>query len=399
MALTLNLYSQSGCTDRYAMNYDSIAEINDGSCLYDPIIVDPTLIINELPTIIQETSGLISFNDGLWTHNDSGGAAKIYKINPETGHVIQTITISNGNNIDIEDIAQDETYIYVGDFGNNYGNRDDLTIYKLNKSDIPKEESTSIQAEIIEFSFKDQEDFSPRNRNNDYDCESMITYGNHLYVFTKNWANSETRSYKIPKKAGDYGVDVHESFNARGLITGADYSIEKNALVLIGYENFVPFMWTIWDFNGDMFFSGHKKRVDFANISGAQTEGVCFINTDEIVISCEKSYYPPQLYQLNIESIIANTNNFESYSPLTIVLSPNPSLHQANIAIEGLRRSKFDVEIYNLQWVKLSQYSFIEKNTSETVNVSIPTTNLPKGIYFVKVKEGKNIGFQKLVTL
>ncbi|MCK5775279.1 MAG: T9SS type A sorting domain-containing protein [Bacteroidales bacterium] len=399
IAFSFNGYSQSGCTDVNAFNYDNLATVNDGSCLYDPIIIDPELIINELPSIVQETSGLIYFNDGYWTHNDSGGAPKIYKTDPITGYVIQTITITNGTNVDIEDITQDEDYIYVGDFGNNYGNRDDLTIYKLNKSDIPSEESSSVQAEVIEFSYNDQEDFSSRNRNNDYDCESMMSFGDYLYVFTKNWANNDTRSYKIPKDAGDYGVDVHGSFNARGLLTGADYNIEKNALVLIGYENFVPFMWIIWDFKEDKFFSGHKKRVDFANISGAQTEGICFINKDEVVISCEKSYYPPQLYQLNIQTIISGLDEFERFSPFKIVLSPNPSQQEVNITIDGLKVGKFDVEVYNLQWHKVSQYYFIEENTSNTVKVTIPTADLPKGIYFVKIKEGKNVGFQKLMTL
>ena len=399
MALTLNMYAQSGCTDANAINYDNTAEANDGSCIYKPMIVNPPLIINELPAIIQETSGLISFNDGLWTHNDSGGTPKIFKIDPETGYVVQTITISNGNNIDMEDITQDENYIYVGDFGNNYGNRDDLTIYKLNKSDIPAEESAEVVAEIIEFSFSDQTNFTPKNRNNDYDCESVMSFGNYLYVFTKNWANQETRSYKIPKEAGEYAVDVHESFNVRGLITGADYHKEKNALVLVGYENFIPFMWVIWDFTDDHFFWGHKKRIDFANISGAQTEGICFIDKDNVMISCERSYYPPQLYQLNIETIIAGTNDFESFNPFKIVLAPNPSQHQVSIAIDGLKGGKFDVEVYNLRWQKVSQYHFIEKNKSETIRITIPTTDLPKGIYFVKVKEGKNVGFQKLVTL
>jgi len=399
LAISLNLFSQSGCTDANAINYDSTVSTNDGSCIYDPIIVDPELIISELPSIIQETSGLIFFNGGYWTHNDSGGAPKIFKINPSTGYITQTITITNGTNVDIEDITQDENYIYVGDFGNNYGNRDDLTIYKLNKSDIPSEESASVNAEKIGFSFNDQESFSRRNRSNDYDCESVMSYGDNLYVFTKNWANGETRSYKIPKEAGDYGVDIHESFNVRGLITGADYSIEKNAVVLIGYENFVPFMWVIWDFNDDNFFEGHKKRVDFANISGAQTEGICFINKDEVIISCEKSYYPPQLYQLNIETIIADLDEFEKFSPFKIVISPNPSKQKVNIAIDGLKGRKFDVEVYNLQWHKVGQYSFIEENTSNTINITIPSTNYPKGIYFVKVKQGKNVGFQKLVTL
>jgi len=78
---------------------------------------------------ISETSGLIYYDNKLITHNDSGNAAELYEINSVNGSITRTITISNATNIDWEDIAQDDTYIYIGDIGNNSGSRTDLKFY------------------------------------------------------------------------------------------------------------------------------------------------------------------------------------------------------------------------------------------------------------------------------
>ena len=64
------LYAQiSGCTDVKANNYNISATQNDGSCTYDHAIIDPVASWN-LPENIIETSGLIIWEDKIWTHND-----------------------------------------------------------------------------------------------------------------------------------------------------------------------------------------------------------------------------------------------------------------------------------------------------------------------------------------
>ncbi len=100
---------------------------------------------------VEETSGVIYFRKYIWTFNDSGGKPEIYKIDKETGKVIQTVRIENAENHDWEDITQDKKYIYVGDFGNNLGNRQNLKIYKIKKKPIALKKKTKVTAEIIEF--------------------------------------------------------------------------------------------------------------------------------------------------------------------------------------------------------------------------------------------------------
>ncbi len=80
---------------------------------------------------IAETSGLVFFDNRLITHNDSGGMNALYEINTGTGNISRTVTIQNATNVDWEDICTDNDYIYIGDFGNNNGNRTNLKIYKV----------------------------------------------------------------------------------------------------------------------------------------------------------------------------------------------------------------------------------------------------------------------------
>ncbi|MBW6492442.1 MAG: hypothetical protein K0B15_14760 [Lentimicrobium sp.] len=278
----------SGCTDPQANNYNSEATLNDGSCVYLQTSINLETVVNILPSIINETSGLIYWNGGLWTHNDSGNLPEIYKIDTITGQVLQTVTLAGVTNIDWEDIAQDDTRIYIGDFGNNLGNRTDLKVYSIPKSKIPDEGDTEIQSEIINFGYGDQQTFERLNRNNDFDSESLFVLGDSLYLLTKNWVNLKTRLYSLPKSPGTYVVYPKDSLMADGLITGADV-LEDGEIILIGYKNYKPFIWLLFDFEGDNFFGGNKRRIDFKGDLGKQTEGIAYTFGNNVFISSERS--------------------------------------------------------------------------------------------------------------
>ena len=85
--------------------------------------------VTSLNDLVSESSGLLFLNDKLITHNDSGGSNNLYEVDTLDGSISKTIKIKNSTNKDWEDIAVDSKYIYIGDFGNNNGNRKDLLIY------------------------------------------------------------------------------------------------------------------------------------------------------------------------------------------------------------------------------------------------------------------------------
>ena len=140
------LLAQSGCTDPQASNYNPNATVNDGSCVY-PVTNYNLTLKTALSTTVNETSGLVMANGVLWTHNDSGNPAQIFKIDTLSNSILQTVNIGGASNVDWEDIAFDGTHFYVGDFGNNAnGNRTDLKIYKFPLSAIPSGSVVTVPA-------------------------------------------------------------------------------------------------------------------------------------------------------------------------------------------------------------------------------------------------------------
>lgn len=240
-----------------------------------------------IPKEVNETSGIILFEEDIWTHNDSGGKPEIYRISKKTGKIVQRVFIESGQNIDWEDIAQDESFMYVGDFGNNRGNRRDLKIYKVKKSDISDAKKVNVNAQEILFSYTDQTSFDVDNRNHNFDCESLISFGDSLIIFTKNWLDGRTRMYKLPKTPGEFNLSPVANFNADGLVTGADYDEATGNLVLIGYKNRVPFIYLFTGFTGNSFESPAIYRFNFPRMQGYQTEGIYWLDPGTVIISNE----------------------------------------------------------------------------------------------------------------
>lgn len=244
---------------------------------------------------LDETSGLLFYNNTLITHTDSGGKAQLYEINATTGAITRMVDITNATNVDWEDIAQDAAYIYIGDIGNNSGNRTDLKIYKISKSDYNTSDG-KVTAEIISYSYADQLDFTPSPNMTNWDAEGLISYGDRLLIFTKNWVDRNTNVYAIPKTSGTHSAVLVSSYNTNGLITGADSSPDEKVIYLIGYSTSeAPFMYTIHDIpeNSLDIFSGKisDKIVDIVSL-GYQVEGIALFEmtptTHRIYLSNEK---------------------------------------------------------------------------------------------------------------
>ncbi|MGC8865381.1 MAG: hypothetical protein ACP5O2_06630 [Bacteroidales bacterium] len=283
----------------------------DGQEVLKPVVqrqfYNPQVYISKLPREVRETSGLIWFNDLFWTHNDSGGQPEIYGLDPHTGKLKVTVVITNAKNVDWEDIAQDDQYIYVGDFGNNRGTRHDLCIYKIPKQFVPNRGSAHVQAEKITFRWEKQTDFPEvADRNTNFDCEAMIALYDRLILFTKNWGNQHSAIYSLPKTPGDYTATFLMEWEANGLITGADYDESRHTLALVGYKNYTPFLWLIEDFNTVDVAGWKALRLELDDRGGSQTEGICFAPDHFLYVSTEEtSLYAPLIFRIDFESLIS----------------------------------------------------------------------------------------------
>jgi hypothetical protein len=182
--------AQPGCTDVRASNFDAAAGENNGSCKYPKTVVSPVVRAN-LSSNVRETSGLLYDKGYLWTHNDSGNQPILYKLDTTTGQIIQQVTLANVGNIDWEDLAQDDQHIYIGDFGNNDGDRTDLRVLVVNKADIGAGSQVTVIARVIRFSYPDQHNFRRRTLHN-FECDGFRCHHDTLPLFTKNLANNQT---------------------------------------------------------------------------------------------------------------------------------------------------------------------------------------------------------------
>ncbi|MFC5190206.1 hypothetical protein ACFPIK_00400 [Algoriphagus aquatilis] len=265
----------------------------------------------DLPQSQRETSGLAWVQGKLFSINDGGNAAEIYELNPQTGALLRTITVEGVSNIDWEDLAVSQTHVFVGDFGNNLGNRKDLRILKISIADLISQ--TKVQPQLIEFSFSDQSQFSFTANSHNFDCEAMVFANGKIHLFSKNWTDSKTKHYTLSSDAGKHSAALIGEWDTQGLITGADVTSDGKHLVLIGYENkgisSRAFVWGIPNFNGNTIASSKGYQFFLGSpISLGQTEGITFTGTLETKISGESlslagSSTPPRMFELDWNGI------------------------------------------------------------------------------------------------
>jgi len=391
-----------GCTDHNANNYNPIATNNDGSCTYNLTIYNPP-VKYLLPDEIDETSGLAYLNGKLWTINDSGGLNALYAFDTTTGEIVQRITIVNATNVDWESLADDDDFIYIGDFGNNSGSRDDLTIYRVLKSDIPMEGNGTVESEKITFVFSDYKGSVENRKSHNFDCEAFIATDDSLYLFSKNHENQKTKLYKLPKVPGDYVAEMLTTFNSAGLITGADINTESNQITLVGYVNneWTPFTWLLFDFEDNNFFSGNKRRIDLLNIIATQTEAIAYTNGKTEVMTSEGRLFSQTAYDFN--SGIWTTNPPSEIMEVEsgifdFKLSPNPvSKSKLNVEIIKLPVGVYQLEVYNSlgQLIKGSSYKVTKKGGSTKIKIRVG--DYPDGTYFVRMISGNQVVEKKFI--
>lgn len=337
------LKAQSGCTDPQATNYNPSATINDGSCVYPA--TNSTAIFKTNLDSTAETSGLVWSNGKLFTHEDSGGPASIVQIDTSTGQVLKTIIVDNYPNIDWEDIAEDSSFLYIAETGNNNGTRTDLKILKISKSAIPNGNVVHVNAQAIEFSYADQSDFTS-NASTNFDAEALTVVADSLYLFSKNWGNQKTKLYVLPKQPGSYSIPPKDSFNIGCLITGATYSASQKEITLIGYTIGLPptsMIWVLNDNKNGLVFNGNKRKVSLNFTSIWQPEGITYITNNEYFISTEaisQLSSPAKLAKLQKDWLI-NTS-IKPTTNSTIQVYPNPSSKTIIIA-NGMKGMEYQL--------------------------------------------------------
>jgi hypothetical protein len=392
--------AQSGCTDPRATNYNPGATSNDGSCQY---ATTTTTLITKTPlaSAVPEGSGLQLTSQGLWTFNDSGNGPILFKVDSTSGNVVQQVTITNFGNVDWEDIAADAQNLYVGDFGNNDGNRRDLKVLKVLKSAIGTSPVETVTAQAINFSYPDQTNFSPGNNNHNFDCEAFFYSNDSLHLFTKNWADLRTKYYTIPAQPGTYVAHLKGNFNTNGLITAADLNAAGTGAGLLGYNssNGTTFLWLLSDFRNGQFLRGNKRRIELPNaLFIGQAEGLTFVDQYRVFLSNERIVniitVPQRLYALNTRPWLAPaTPTATAKAALAgISVTPNPARQTIRVERTAATAGPLALTLLDMQ----GRVALSTKMPAGTAVQALDIAQVAAGLYLLKVESTDGVFSQKV---
>jgi len=235
--------------------------------------------IAKLPSKIDESSGLAWADDStLYTVNDGGGKASLYRINLK-GKFLQELNFPHLENRDWEELTRDNKgNIYIGDIGDNLNYHDSSMVYKFHPT----------HPEIIDtitFKYSDQIlGYQNRSRfKHNFDSEAMFWMDEKLYIFSKNRDEKWVKYYVIPARKGNYIINPSpQKILLESMVTGADIRKDKKQFVLLSY-------------NRVYFFDLKDEQNLFAypsfslKMSRGQTEAIVYKNDKEFIITNEQS--------------------------------------------------------------------------------------------------------------
>lgn len=257
---------------------------------------------DRLDHAISEGSGLTAWNGFIWTHNDSG-PARIYALDSIDGKIVKTIDLPGIKNKDWEEISQDSHFLYVGDFGNNGGDKKQLQIYRVDKSSVLKEK---VVMDSISFEWPDLG--IPNEPKINFDCEAMVLMHDSIFLFTKEYRKHRcSRIFKIPAKPGNYIAQYVATLKTRLLVTGADYAPNKKRIVLCGYSMWLKPRLLVLNLpdsrNLKEITKGKKIRI---RRKLQQIEGICSFNKEDYYLVSEAMNLrlwinKPKLYHVKIK--------------------------------------------------------------------------------------------------
>ena len=240
-----------------------------------------------LPHELKETSALTYYRGLLWTVVDSDSTT-IFGINPKTGRIDKQVSITNAKPRDWEAITQDKNAIYVGDVGNNRGDRGFVVIYRVDKSAmrcLDHADSCQVASQPFTAYFPK---FKPAKIHylHPYDIEAMTIHDSTITLYNKNWTDrTKTLRYVFSIKDNNPALEQLPAIPIPMIAT--DVSKYDDQLWILGYQldehGKQPYLTQ---------FKQRKGKFDLINTwkldLHAQIEGLAVVSEKEIYFTCEK---------------------------------------------------------------------------------------------------------------
>ena len=257
-----------------------------------------------LPKKLKEVSGitLSQDNNTIWAIEDQGNKNVIYGVNRK-GNLTSDVLVENAENHDWEDITKDAAgNIYIGDFGNNENDRQNLSILKVDLKDASQKSAKVTQTTT--FHYEGPTEFPPKKSNWLYDCEAFVEMNGNFYLFTKNRSKGFDGTFlvfQVPNKAGDFEAKLIGKLKLSGgysdaAITSAAINSTKDKIILLNHKN----IQILTGFSADDFSKTKIEKVSLNHNS--QKEAVVFADDKTLLIADEKDGKEGgNVYQFNLK--------------------------------------------------------------------------------------------------
>jgi uncharacterized protein YjiK len=233
--------------------------------------------VGSLKGVVPESSGLAPANSGqsYFSFGDDGNSPTLYEISG-TGQLVRTLQVP-ATNTDWESLSRDgRGNYYIGDCGNNESMRRDLKIYKF-RPDAPTSVGT------IAFTYPDQNEFPPKKKQRNFDCEASLWHDGQVWLFTKDRGQDRSsKVYTVPDQPGTYTAKAVTSLAIPGQVTDAALRADGHRLVLLGRGE-------LFILDGNSWAEILKAKPRQVSLTGAgQTEGAVFKDDNTLLISTEQ---------------------------------------------------------------------------------------------------------------
>jgi hypothetical protein len=352
----------------------------------------PLRTVARLPAVLMESSGLYAPSpDSIWSHGDSGNPPNLYLMDSAC-NVRRTVNVRGVPNIDWEELAADQQgNLYIGEFGNNGNNHQNLKIYKIPNFRALRNVDT-VDAQVIAFSYEDQTAFPPPLTNYIYDCEAMIAFEDSIYLCTKDYYARPylgfTRVYVIPNVAGTHvaklvkQVATDASDKELGGITGMAISPDRRRVVLTAHQK----LYIAQNFTGRAFWNVAWQSAQYNPLLPAR-EAITFRDSCNVYISDDLgSITTGYLYTVNVCAWVRTPSAELSQNDSKMRCFPNPLYSQSDLRVdfqEALNKNTV-LEVIDELGRKVGFVSLAQGTQTVTVAARYFPTN---GIYYLRLAD------------
>jgi hypothetical protein len=240
---------------------------------------------------ITESSGIVASrrNPGLfWTHNDSGDGPFLYAFD-RSGGKKGTWRVTGAKAHDWEDIAAGpgpqpgQSYLYVGDIGDNDKERDEIVVYRVPEPIITERDADTDRSEPAET--EPAEAIHLKYPDGAHNAEALAVHPTtgDLYVITKTRnATAPAAVYKLTAPISATTLNTLEKMSelrvpglTAGMITGADISPGGRKIILCDYLN--GYELSLPDTAGAKFDDIWKQTITIVRLgTRPQGEAICY---------------------------------------------------------------------------------------------------------------------------